>query len=212
MPHPPYDDEPTLHMVQRATSGDEQAWEALVGIHRGRLRRMVELRLDRRLQGRLDASDVVQESLVDAARRLRQYAERPTMPFFLWLRFLTGQRLAEQHRRHLGAKARNAAREVSLEGGYVPSATTARMALQLVCDQTTPSEAIERGERQQQLQQALDALDPIDREVLAMRHFEQLTNGEVAAALGIDKSAASKRYLRALGRLKDIVATFPDSH
>ena len=131
------------------------------------------------------------------------------MPFFLWLRFLVGQRLAEQHRQHLGAQARDAGREVSLYRGAMPETTTAALAAQLLGRLTSPSQAAIRAERKIRLQEALNSMDPIDREVLALRHFEQLSNGETATVLGLDKSAASKRYARALIRLKEILAALP---
>ena len=170
---------------------------------------MVALRLDRRLQGRVDPSDVIQEACLDAARRLPEYHQNPTMPFFLWLRLLAGQRLVDEHRRHLGAAARDAGREISLYRGALPETTSAALAAQLLGRLTTPSQAAMRAERKIRLQEALNSLDPIDREVLALRHFEQLSNGEAAAVLGLDKSAASKRYARALIRLKEILASLP---
>jgi RNA polymerase sigma-70 factor (ECF subfamily) len=183
----------TLRLVRSAAQGDAAAWEQLMSAHRARLGRMVALRLDRRLQGRIDPSDVIQEAYLDAARRLAEYAKNPAMPFFLWLRFLTGQRLLEQHRRHLGAKSRDAGREISLYRGAYPETTTAHLGL----------------EQKIRLQEALDSLEPLDREILALRHFEQLSNGEAAEVLGLDKSAASKRYTRALVRLKDVLLAMP---
>ena len=178
--------------------------------YRDRLRRMVALRLDRRLQGRVDPSDVLQEAYPDAAGRLAEYARDPAMPFFLWLRFLVGQRLAELHRHHLGAQARDAGREVSLYRGAMPETTSsASLAALLLGRLTSPSQAAIRAERQIRLQEALNGMDPIDREVLALRHFEQLTNAEAAQVLGLEKTAASNRYVRALKRLKDILAGLP---
>jgi RNA polymerase sigma-70 factor (ECF subfamily) len=203
------DDHESLQLARLAVQGDGEAWEKLMDAYRTRLRQMVALRLDRRLQGRIDASDVIQEAWIDAARRLPQYAENPTMPFFLWLRFLTGQRLLEQHRRHLGAKARDAGREISLYHGAFPEATTAHLAAHLLGDFSTPSQAAARIEQKIRLQEALDALDPVAREIIALRHFEQLSNGETAEVLGLDKSAASKRYARALVKLKDVLAAMP---
>jgi RNA polymerase sigma-70 factor (ECF subfamily) len=203
------DDSQSLRLARAASQGDDQAWEQLTDAYRTRLRQMVALRLDRRLQGRLDASDVIQEAYIDAARRLPEYAANPTMPFFLWLRFLTGQRLLEQHRRHLGAKARDAGREISLYAGAFPETTTAHLAANFVGRLSTPSQAAVRIEQKLRLQEALNSLEPLDREILALRHFEQLSNGEVAEVLGIDKSAASKRYARALVRLKDALAAMP---
>ncbi len=208
-PSPSHD--ATSKLVLQAANGDNEAWDRLLTEHRPRLRRMVSLRMDRRLQGRIDPSDVIQESLVDAAKRLPEYAQNPPLPFFLWLRFLTGQRLMEQHRRHLGAKARDAGREISLYRGAFPETTTADLAAHFLGKLSSPSQVAIRIEQKLRLQEALNALEPLDREVLALRHFEQLSNNEAAEVLGLDKSAASKRYTRALVRLKDVLMSMPGS-
>jgi RNA polymerase sigma-70 factor (ECF subfamily) len=199
----------TTRLIEQAVRGDQRALGKLLGRHRERLRRMVALRLDWRLRGRVDPSDIIQEACLDAARRLPQYQKSPTMPFFLWLRFLAGQRLVDEHRKHLGAAARDAGREISLYRGALPETTSAALAAHLLGRLTTPSQAAIRAERKIRLQEALNSLDPIDREVLALRHFEELSNAEAAAVLGLDKSAASKRYARALIRLKEILASMP---
>jgi RNA polymerase sigma-70 factor (ECF subfamily) len=197
-------------LIERAVDGDQQLWGQLLERCRARLRKMIVLRLDPRLQGRVDPSDVIQEAFLDASRRLPEYArEAEPMPFFLWLRFLAGQRILEQHRRHLGARARDAGREVSLYRGPMPEATSAAIAAQLLGHHTSPSQAAIRAERKLRLQEALNRMDPIDREVLILRHYEQLSNGEAGLVLGLDKSAASKRYARALIRLKDLLAAMP---
>jgi RNA polymerase sigma-70 factor (ECF subfamily) len=170
---------------------------------------MVALRLDRRLQGRVDPSDVIQESYIDAARRLPEYVKNPPLPFYLWLRLLVGQRIVEQHRRHLGAQSRDASRDVSLFEGAFPEASAANLTVHLIGSLSTPSQSAIRSEQQLRLQEALDALDPTDREILALRHFEQFSNREAAEALGLDKSAASKRYVRALVRLKNTLRALP---
>jgi RNA polymerase sigma-70 factor (ECF subfamily) len=203
------DNSEARRLVEQAAGGDDSAWKRLMADHRARLRRMVALRLDRRLQGRVDPSDVIQEASIDAARRLAEYAKNPTMPFYLWLRFLAGQRLLEQHRRHLGAQARDVGREISLYRGAFPETTTADLAAHFLGKLSTPSQAAIRIEQKIRLQEALNTLEPIDREILALRHFEQLSNGETAEVLGLDKSAASKRYARALVRLKDVLMAMP---
>jgi RNA polymerase sigma-70 factor (ECF subfamily) len=170
---------------------------------------MIALRLDQRLHGRIDPSDVIQEAYLEASTRLEDYLRQPTMPFFLWLRFLTGQKLMELHRHHLGAQMRDAGREVSLYRGSLPETSSAALAAQLLGHGTRPSEAAVRAERKIRLQEALNTMDPMDREVLALRHFEQLTTREVAQVLGIKEAAASKRYLRALRRLKEILNSMP---
>ena len=177
--------------------------------HRGRLRLMVGLRLDHRLQGRVDPSDVLQEAYLEAMDRLPQYLQERPMPLFLWLRFLTAQRLQILHRRHLRTKSREAGREVSLSHKPLPAVSSEALAARLIGRDSTPSEAAMRAETRAQLLAALDSLTPIDREILAMRHFEQLTNAETAQVLGLRESTASQRYARALLRLKDLLRTLP---
>lgn len=195
----------TARLVQQAAAGDQHAWTLLLTHHRERLRAMVAVRMDRRLQGRVDPSDVIQEACLVAARELSSYATNPQMSFYLWLRWLTGQRLIEQHRKHLGAQAREASREISLYHGAFPETTSVDLAAAFLGHTSTPSQAVIRIEQTIKLQEALNTLEPIDREILALRHFEQLSNGEAAEVLGLDKSAASKRYARALVRLRDVL-------
>lgn len=199
----------TARLLRRAAAGDADGWGSLLERHRPRLRRMVALRLDPRLQGRIDPSDVMQETWLDASARLAEYVRNPAMPFFLWLRFLAGQRLTDLHRQHLGAKMRDAGREVALYRGRLPDASSAALAAQLLGHDTRPSEAAVRAELKVRLQEALNSMDPLDREVLALRHFEQLSRAETARVLGIQESATSKRYVRALRRLKEILGAFP---
>jgi RNA polymerase sigma-70 factor (ECF subfamily) len=164
--------------------------------------------MDRHLQGRIDPSDVIQEAYLEAWTRLPEYLSNPAMPFFLWLRFLTGQRLVTLHRHHLGRRMRDPGREVSLHGGAWggwPEATSAALAAQLLGHDTRPSEAAMRVELKIRLQDALNSMEAVDREVLSLRHFEQLSRAETAQVLGIKESAVSKRYVRALERLKDIL-------
>jgi RNA polymerase sigma-70 factor (ECF subfamily) len=201
---------PPDEMLQRATAGDQQALAQVFAHYRDRLRQMVRLRLDRRLQGRLDPSDVLQEAYLDFARRLPEYAREPGLPFYLWLRLLTGQRLVDLHRMHLGAKMRDAGQEVSLYRGALPQASSASLAAQLLGRLTSASRAAMRAETQIRVQEALNRMDALDREVLTLRHFEMLTNDETATVLGIKKSSASNRYIRALKRLKELLATLPE--
>ncbi len=177
--------------------------------YRERLRMMVYMRLDRRVQSRVDQSDILQEAFLEAAERYPQYRDRPTMPPFLWLRFLVGQRLLIAHRRHLGVKARAANREVSLYHGALPEANSESLAAQLLGKLSSPSQAAMRSELQVRLQEALNSMHDIDREVLALRHFEQLSNVETAQVLGLAERTASKRYVSALRRLKEILGTLP---
>jgi RNA polymerase sigma-70 factor (ECF subfamily) len=131
------------------------------------------------------------------------------MPFFLWLRGLTGQRLIDVHRQHLGAQMRDAGHEVSLYRGALPQASSASLAAQLLGRLTSPTQAAIRAEMQLRLQDALNVMDPLDREVVVLRHFEELSNAETAEVLGIQKSTASKRYIRAIARLKQILDAIP---
>jgi RNA polymerase sigma-70 factor (ECF subfamily) len=195
--------------LRRARDGDAQALAELFAHYRDRLRLMVRLRLDRRLNGRLDPSDVLQEAYLDLARRFPEYARDPALPFYLWLRALTGQKLIDLHRRHLGAKMRDAGLEVSLYRGALPPASSVSLAQQLLGRLTSPSQAAIRAETQLRVQEALNSMDPLDREVLTLRHFELLSNDQTAQVLGISKKAASKRFLRALERLQDILMLLP---
>jgi RNA polymerase sigma-70 factor (ECF subfamily) len=199
----------TNQLLERAAQGDLQGLGVLLERHRKRLRRMVALRLDQRLQSRLDASDVIQEAFLEASARLGDYLLQPGVPFFLWLRFVTGQKLAELHRHHLGARMRDAGQEISLYRGALPEASSAALAAQLLGHDTRPSEAAVRAERKIRLQEALNSMDALDREVLALRHFEQLNNAETAQVLDLRESAASKRYIRALKKLKEILTSLP---
>jgi RNA polymerase sigma-70 factor (ECF subfamily) len=196
-------------LMTRLKAGDADALAHLFGKHRDRLRQMVRLRLDRRLQGRIDPSDVLQEAFLDIYRRQSEYLADSKMPPFVWLRYLTGQRLLALHRRHLGAQIREAGREVSILAGALPQADSMSLANLLLGRLTTPSLTAMRAELQVRLQDVLNAMDPIDREVLVLRHFEELSNGETAAILGLQKAAASNRYVRALKRLTDILSTIP---
>ena len=169
--------------------------------HWERLHRMVELRLDRRLLGRVDPADVLQEAYIEVARSLPGYLRNPEIPIFLWLRHITGVRLKAVHRRHLGTRMRDAAREVRLGSPAAPQASSVSLVARLLGRFTSPSQAAARAELQARVQDALDELASLDREVLSLRHFEQLTNAEAAMELGIGETAASNRYVRALKRL-----------
>src|SRR5689334_108545 len=159
-------------------AADPQALGELFDRHRERLRLMVHLRLDRRLRGRVDASDVLQEAYVEALERFADFLQDRPMPFFLWLRFITEQRLQIAHRRHLGTKARDAGRDISLGHQAFPPVSSESLAAQLVGKHSSPSQAAMRAETQARLHAALETMNPIDREILALRHFEQLTNSE----------------------------------
>ncbi len=197
-------------LIRRAAAGDREALAVLFHRHRKRLRQMVWLRLDRRLQGRVAPSDVLQEAFLDLVEKLPEYArQRSEIPLFLWLRLVTGERLLRVHRQHLGTAMRDAGREVSLHRGALPQASSVSLAAQLLGRYTSASQAIIRAEVQLQLQQALNGMDPTDREIIALRHFEELSNGEAATVLGISPQAASNRHLRAMTRLQAILKSIP---
>jgi RNA polymerase sigma-70 factor, ECF subfamily len=201
---------PIEELLDRAKLGDERALAELFARHRGRLERMISLRLDRRLSGRLDPADVLQDAYLDLARRFREYVANPAIPFFLWLRSLVGQRLVDLHRMHLGTQMRGVDHEVSLYRGALPHVSSESLAQQLLGRLTSPTVAAVRAEMRMRLQEALNSMEPLDREVVVLRHFEDLNNAETAEVLGIRSSAASKRYIRALQRLKGILDDLPE--
>lgn len=203
------DPDVSSELLLRAASGDQQAVQELLSQHRDRLKRMVHLRLSRRLHGRVDDSDVVQEALINISGRLSEYVADPKLPFYLWLRHMTGLKLAEIHRRHLGAQLRNADREVTLHRGGLPEADSMSLAAHLLGQLTTPSQAAIKAETRLIVQDALNNMDPTDREVLALKHFEQLSTSEIADVLGMSKAGAGSRYLRAIKRLRETLSQIP---
>ena len=196
-------------LLQGAARGDPLALRELFSRYRGRLQRMVRLRLSRRLAGRIDDSDVLQESFLEIAKHLEDYLKEPALPFFLWLRHMTGLKLTEIHRRHLGTQLRDVDREVTLHRGALPEADSVSLAAHLLGQLTTPSKAAIKAETRLLVQEALNNMDPIDREVLALKHFEQLSTSEIADVLGMSKAGAGSRYLRAIKRLKEILSQIP---
>jgi RNA polymerase sigma-70 factor, ECF subfamily len=195
--------------IEQLRGGDRQALAALFERYRDRLRRMVELRIDARLRARLDASDVLQEAFLDVAHDLDAYLADPKLPPLLWLRLHVGRRLTTLHRQHLGTKMRDAGMEISLYRDALPEASSAALASMLLGKHTSPTQAAQRAERLLRVQEALNTLDPIDREILALRHFEQLSRSETADVLGISQEAGAKRYFRALKRLKGVLSAMP---
>jgi RNA polymerase sigma-70 factor, ECF subfamily len=190
------DDEAKL--TERLRAGEDEVFGALFELHRDRLRRMVQFRLHPRLLGRVDADDVVQDIFLDARQRLYAFrADARSLGF--WLRLIAQQTLIDLHRKHIGAGMRNAAREMIF-------AQSQEISGFLAGNFTSPSQALMKQELKQQLQLALESMDDIDREVLVLRHFEDLSNKEVAELLEIGENAASNRYVRALGRLKGLLS------
>ena len=196
-------------LLDAAQSGDEGALAILIERHRDRLERMVQLRMDRRLQGRVDPADVVQDAYLVVRGKFPRYSADPRLPFFLWLRLEVGQKLADAHRFHLGAQMRDAGQEVSLHRGALPQVTSLSLAEHLLGKLTSASRAAMRAELKLRVQEALNSMDFNDREVLILRHFEELSNAEAAQVLGIKPSAAVQRYVRALKRLKEVFQGMP---
>lgn len=201
--------EPERELLCRLADGDEHALASLFSQHSERLWQMVHFRMDRRLKGRIDEEDVLQEAYLDAAQRIQHYEDHGPNSPFLWLRLIVAQTLANVHRRHLGTKKRSVSREVPIGAAFSPHDTSVSLASELLGRLTSPSFAAIRGEVAQRLQEALDKMAPLDREVLALRHFEELTNKEVAELLEIQPKAASIRYVRALDRLRTILERLP---
>lgn len=200
--------DPNAELLRRVREGDQQALAELFSLHRQRLWQIIYFRLDARLRGRVDADDIVQEAYLAAAQRIEHYLDNSTHTFFIWLRLIANQTLIDIHRRHLGAQMRDASRDMSIHAHYA-QATSMSIASQLLGNFTSPSQIAMRGEISVQLDEAIESMEPIDREVLALRHFEELTNSEVAEVLGIQQKAASIRYRRALKRLKEVLGKLP---
>ncbi len=196
-------------LARRLKCGDREALAELFSLHRKRLWRMIKFRIDQRLQGRVDPDDVLQEGYVAAAERLQHYGNDSPFSPFVWLRMVLLQTLIDVHRYHLGAQMRDAYREVDVRGCRYPQTTAASLAAVLVGSITSPSQAATRAEILEQAEKAIAAMEPLDREVLALRHFEELRNSEVADVLGIKPKTASIRYIRALRRLKSILSQTP---
>lgn len=201
--------EDTDGLAGRLKQGDREALAVLFSQHRERLWRMVNFRMDRRLLGRVDPDDVLQEAYLAAAARLEHYAADSCFSPFVWLRMLLMQTLTDVHRHHLGTQMRDAGREVAHAGCRYPQATSASLAAQFVGHLTSPSQAAARAEMLGQVEQAIAEMEPLDQEVLALRHFEELSNSEVAEVLGIQQKAASIRYVRAIKRLRAVLSQMP---
>jgi RNA polymerase sigma-70 factor (ECF subfamily) len=191
----------TRALLERLGNGETEAGDQLLGQHRDELWRQIELRLDRRLRRRVDPSDVVQEALFEALRRLPEYLRRCPMPFGLWLRKIAHERLIMAYRRHAVAGCRSIGRNIAL-----PASSSAVLGQQLLARGSSPSQALRRQELAGRVRRAVADLSDADREMILMRNFEQLTNHQAAAVLGVDPATASQRYGRALIRLRAILA------
>ena len=198
---PPDEDLLRLQAAGASPTARQAELGRLLEKHRRRLLGMVELRMDPVLRARIGASDVVQEAYVEVAGRLDGYLADPRMPFFLWLRFITTQRLMQQFRFHAGAKKRDVRRETPAAAAAGPEASSVALVDHLLASGITPSLQVRSDESKQELIRALDEMNDADREVLVLRNFEELSNAEAAQALGIPTNTASQRYVRAVKRL-----------
>ncbi|MEM7233843.1 MAG: sigma-70 family RNA polymerase sigma factor [Planctomycetota bacterium] len=193
----------------RALGGDQAALADAFMHYRPKLRGMVSLRLDPRLRGRLNASDVLQESFIELTEQLPEFSKKPNLPVYLWMRLVTSRRLAQLHRKYLDTAKRNAALEVSIQHGGAPEASGFDLASKLLGNWTSVSQKAMVAEARAKLQDVINTMDSMDREILALRDFEELSNKEVAIVLGIESSAASKRHIAALQRLATAVREIP---
>jgi RNA polymerase sigma-70 factor (ECF subfamily) len=205
------DESQTALLLDRAAGGDVDSWGELLARHQARLEHVVSFRLDPRLRGRVDEVDVMQEAFIAATQRRAEFFGQSAQPLFLWLRWMVGNTLLELHRHHLAAQMRDARRELPSrrDPEWDDDKTREALVAQLTCGVTGPATAAGRAERNARLHEALGQMEPTDREVLALRHFEQLTSAEAAQVLGIQERAAAKRYLRALERLREILSDTP---
>jgi RNA polymerase sigma-70 factor (ECF subfamily) len=201
--------EETQQLLHDAGEGNSDAVNRLMERHRRALRQMVEMRLDRAVAGRVDASDVVQEVLLEAHRRLNDFIANPAMPFHLWLRQLARDQMIDMHRRHRGAKRRSVDREQRLHAPAFADRSSMELASLLKDQELTPAAATIRKELERRFLAALEQLGDDDREMILMRHYEHLGNSEAATALGLTPAAAGMRYLRALRRLRVILGEHP---
>jgi RNA polymerase sigma-70 factor (ECF subfamily) len=199
--------EKTQQLLNGAKDGDSQAVNDLIERHRQAVRRLVQMRLDNAVARRVDASDVVQDVMFEASRRLEDYLQNPSMPFHIWLRQLAKDRVIDMHRRHRVAQRRSVDREQHVSNLGHDDKSAADLASLLKDTELTPAAATVRKEMEQRFLQALNELDEDDRELIMMRHFEHLGNGEVAVALGLSAPAAGMRYLRAIRRLRESLGT-----
>lgn len=196
---------PTLALLDRARHGDSAAVNGLLERHRASIRRMIDRRMDRVVQRRVDASDIVQDVLIEANRRLGDYLANPTMPFQLWLRHMARDRLIDAHRRHRVASTRSVDREVPLAAGDEGERSHGGPVGQLADRELTPAAAATWHELERRFAAAVELLDEADRQIVLLRHFEHLSTAEAADVLGLSKPAAGMRYLRAMRRLRGLL-------
>ena len=199
-------------LINLAIRGDQQALAELFSQFRPSLWRMVNFRLHPQLQGRVDVDDVLQEAWMKASSQISRFFTDASQSPFVWFRMIVSQTLIDLHRRHLGAAKRSTAKEFSIDSGWSAASTSYSIAFHLMGSATSPSNAAVKMEMSKQLDAAMQSMNDVDREVLALRHFEELSNAETAQVLDMSEQAASARYIRALARLKGVLQTFSDFH
>jgi RNA polymerase sigma-70 factor (ECF subfamily) len=195
----------TADLLKNVREGDSQAVERLLARHRESLHRMIQLRMDQRIKRRVDVSDVVQDVLIEANRRLHDYLANPVMAFHLWIRQIAKDRLIDAHRRHRVSAKRSIDREQPMVLQGAVDQSSLEIAGQLCDPQMTPAAAATQRELALHVEAAITRLGDSDRDIILMRHYEQLSNGEIATALGLTEPAASMRYLRAIRRLRELL-------
>jgi RNA polymerase sigma-70 factor (ECF subfamily) len=195
----------TQNLLAEVRDGDAEAVNSLINRHRDAVHRLVRMRIDQAIAARVDASDVVQDVMLEASQRLGDYLQDPVMPFHLWLRQLAKDRLIDMHRRHRAAKKRSVDREQAVTSLAHDDQSAADLAQLLEDAELTPAAATVRREMEQRFLEAVNQLSDSDREIIMMRHFEHLSSAEVAQALEMRTAAAGMRYLRALRKLTDVL-------
>ena len=206
---PDHSDADHQDLVSKAKAGDENALARLFDRFKSRLRRVVEVRMDHRLQGRVDPSDVLQEAFLDLARKLPAFNKRAEgISMFVWMRLVASEKLIQIHRNHIDMQKRSAGREVSIDAA-IPDHSSICLAGHLLGRFSSAGNKLIRHEMKQVLMATLDAMDDIDREIILMRGFEELSNVEAAESLGLSQNGASNRYVRAMTRLKKELDQIP---
>ncbi|MCA9183988.1 MAG: sigma-70 family RNA polymerase sigma factor [Planctomycetales bacterium] len=199
----------TQRLLERASGGDKASWGHLLNLHAARLNRLIQVRFDRRLQSRLDVDDVLQDVYAEAWRHLPEFQTTGKMPFYLWLRGIARNKLLELQRHHLGTKKRDLRREVTTPRHAASDETSVQLCYLLLDEGTSPSRVVAKKEDHNRLMQVLDSMDELDREVLLLRHYEHLSPTETAVVLGVSSKAAGMRYVRAIRRLRETLASLP---
>jgi RNA polymerase sigma-70 factor (ECF subfamily) len=195
----------TEQLIAQAKEGDTSAVNQLMDRHRNSLRQLIRMRLDHKIQKRLDVSDVVQDVLIEANRRLQRYLDEPLMPFHLWLRQIAKDRIIDAHRRHRVSAKRSVDREQQLVAPRGYDHSSIQLASILGDSNLTPEAAALQQEMARKVEASIAQLDEKDCEIIVMRHYEHLSNQEIGQILGLTEPAASMRYLRAIRRLKVVL-------